>query len=158
MLCAHAMAQELNVRRVWDPAQHPRWLAFEVEGQLQIRPVQYTIARHLMQHMGDVVQLNMGEGKTRVILPMLALHGADGSCVVRSTAVRRHAMHMQLRGCTLLCLLAATAAACVCAASAAATSTSKRQRLQARLLLLGCPCRTDLATANSSCSAHCRCA
>ncbi len=28
-------------------------------------------------------QLNMGEGKTRVILPMLALHWADGSRVVR---------------------------------------------------------------------------
>ena len=80
------MAQELQTRRVWDPARHPRWLAFEVEGQLQIRPVQYTIARHLMEHMGDVVQLNMGEGKTRVILPMLALQGADGSCVVGSAA------------------------------------------------------------------------
>ncbi len=71
------------MRRTWDPAQHPRWLALEVDGQLQIRPAQYTIARHLMKQPGDVVQLNMGEGKTRVILPMLALQGADGSCVVR---------------------------------------------------------------------------
>jgi len=49
---------------------------FEVEQQLQIRGNQYTVAKHLMDNEGDkgaITQLNMGEGKTRVILPMLAL-------------------------------------------------------------------------------------
>jgi hypothetical protein len=35
-----------------------------------------------MDDPGAVVQLNMGEGKTRVILPMLALHWADGQHIV----------------------------------------------------------------------------
>ncbi|GIL75394.1 hypothetical protein Vretifemale_5196 [Volvox reticuliferus] len=74
---------ELLIRRTWDVSQHPQWLVFEVEGQLQIRPEQYTVARHLMLNPGSIAQLNMGEGKTRVILPMLALHLADGSQVVR---------------------------------------------------------------------------
>ncbi|GLC49187.1 thioredoxin-disulfide reductase [Pleodorina starrii] len=78
-----ALIRELLVRRTWNPAQYPQWLVFEVEGQLQIRPEQEAVARHLMSHPGAIAQLNMGEGKTRVILPMLALHWADGSQVVR---------------------------------------------------------------------------
>ena len=71
------------MHRTWDPALHPQWLVFEVEGRLQIRPQQHAIAQHLMAgHPGAIAQLNMGEGKTRVILPMLALHWADGSRVV----------------------------------------------------------------------------
>jgi hypothetical protein len=53
---------------------HPEWLVFEVEQQLKIRRVQYTTAKHLIDNPGTVTQLNMGEGKTRVILPMLQLH------------------------------------------------------------------------------------
>ncbi len=71
------------MHRTWDPAQNPQWLVFEVEGRLQIRPQQHAIAQLLMGHPGAIAQLNMGEGKTRVILPMLALHWADGSRVVR---------------------------------------------------------------------------
>jgi hypothetical protein len=73
------------VRRTWDPQAHPQWLAFEAEGQLQIRPAQHAIAHHLMHNPGAIAQLNMGEGKTRVILPMLALHWGDGRRVVRSS-------------------------------------------------------------------------
>jgi hypothetical protein len=78
--------QELQVHRTWDPAAHPKWLVFEVEGQLQIRPAQYNLAQLLMGRAGSITQLNMGEGKTRVILPMLALHWADGSWLVRTQA------------------------------------------------------------------------
>ncbi|CAE7206919.1 unnamed protein product [Symbiodinium necroappetens] len=70
------MLQELLVSRCWDVQEHPEWLVFEVEGGLQIRPVQYQVAKKLMDDPGSVVQLNMGEGKTRVILPMLILHWA----------------------------------------------------------------------------------
>ena len=45
-------AQELRTRRTWDAAQHPSWLVFEVEGRLQIRPQQYTVAKTLMGHPG----------------------------------------------------------------------------------------------------------
>ena len=74
--------QELLVHRTWDVSLHPEWLVFEAEGQLQIRPDQYTVARHLMDNPGAICQLNMGEGKTRVILPMLALHWAKGDRLV----------------------------------------------------------------------------
>jgi hypothetical protein len=65
------------VSRTWCPDEHPEWLVFEVEGQLQIRPAQHWIARHLISSPGSIDQLNMGEGKTRVILPMLALFWAS---------------------------------------------------------------------------------
>ncbi|KXZ49831.1 hypothetical protein GPECTOR_19g282 [Gonium pectorale] len=78
-----ALIQELQVRRTWDPLRHPQWLVFEAEGGLQIRPQQHAVAAHLLAHPGAIAQLNMGEGKTRVILPMLLLELADGTRVVR---------------------------------------------------------------------------
>jgi hypothetical protein len=65
--------QDLQFSRTFDPERHPEWLVFEVEGQLQIRPNQQWIAQHLLTEQGSIDQLNMGEGKTRVIMPMLAL-------------------------------------------------------------------------------------
>ena len=81
------LLQELLTRRVWDAATHPKWLVFEVVARLQIRPVQYRVARTLMDTPGAVAQLNIGEGKTRVIVPMLVLHWADGATVVRVCAL-----------------------------------------------------------------------
>ena len=66
--------QELQVHRTWSVDEHPEWLVFEAEGLLQIRPKQYSVALDLMQNPGAITQLNMGEGKTRVIIPMLMLH------------------------------------------------------------------------------------
>ena len=77
------LVAELQVVRVWKVEEHLEWLVFEVEGQLQIRPIQYVIARHLIDSPGSIGQLNMGEGKTRVILPMLVLHLAKGDEIVR---------------------------------------------------------------------------
>jgi hypothetical protein len=72
------------VHRTWSVDKHPAWLVFEIEGGLQIRPAQHWVAAYLMEHPGSIVQLNMGEGKTRVILPMLILHWADGTNLVRA--------------------------------------------------------------------------
>ncbi|CAM9681753.1 unnamed protein product, partial [Ectocarpus sp. 8 AP-2014] len=84
---SHAlMQQELLVKRTWDPAEHPIWLAFEADSGLQVRPAQAEVALHMIANPGDIVQLNMGEGKTRVILPLLLLHWAtpsDDAAVVR---------------------------------------------------------------------------
>ncbi|KAF0720233.1 Aste57867_471 [Aphanomyces stellatus] len=66
--------QELETTRTWSVDIYPHWLVFEVEGSLQIRPEQTTIALHLLKEpSGTICQLNMGLGKTRVILPMLVL-------------------------------------------------------------------------------------
>jgi len=69
--------QELSTERIWNLRDHPRWIAFEIEGRLQIRQNQYQIAKTLIDHPGTICQLNMGEGKTRVILPMLIMNWID---------------------------------------------------------------------------------
>jgi hypothetical protein len=75
------------VQRQWSVDDHPEWLVFEMEGGLQIRAAQHRVAACLMEHPGSIVQLNMGEGKTRVILPMLILHWADGHNLVGARSV-----------------------------------------------------------------------
>ena len=78
---------ELRNQRKWSDYQRPHWLAFEVEGQIQIRSEQFVIANHLLKNPGDIVQLNMGMGKTRVILPMLILELHFG---LRDKVMRLH--------------------------------------------------------------------
>lgn len=76
------LIRELLTTREWNVNHHPEWLVFEVESMIQIRNTQYTVAKSLMDSIsvedglvpGLIAQLNMGEGKTRVILPMLALY------------------------------------------------------------------------------------
>jgi hypothetical protein len=65
---------ELRNVRQFCTMEHPYWLVFEFEGLLQVRPEQYAMARHLIDNPGVVSQLNMGLGKTRVVLPMIALY------------------------------------------------------------------------------------
>jgi len=70
----------------WDPMQHPDWLLFEVESGILIRPVQTRVARAMIDPPGGrnrVMQLDMGEGKSSVIVPMVASQLADGSRLVR---------------------------------------------------------------------------
>jgi hypothetical protein len=67
------LIQELLVKRNWSVEDHTEWLVFEVEGCLQIRPKQYEVAKALIDTPGAIVQLNMGEGKTRIIIPLLIL-------------------------------------------------------------------------------------
>lgn len=65
--------RELTSSREWDVVKHPYWLLYEMEQGIRIRPEQYGITHHLIHNHGHIVQLNMGLGKTRVILPMLIL-------------------------------------------------------------------------------------
>ena len=77
----------------WIPSKHLPWLIFELEMNLTIREIQVDVARHMMQSnlstddtkvRNIVMQMNMGEGKTSVIIPMLAL----SLCSPLSTLVR----------------------------------------------------------------------
>ena len=88
LLAAEANTQELErelkeVGREWSVKKHPQWLVFEVEQRLQIRRVQYRITQFCIDNPGAITQLNMGEGKTRIILPMLVLHLAQPKRLVR---------------------------------------------------------------------------
>ncbi|KAJ3085954.1 hypothetical protein HK102_013653 [Quaeritorhiza haematococci] len=75
----------------WSPRDRPEWLLLELEMNVMIRPVQVDVALKMMEPPGNkstVMQLNMGEGKTSVIIPMLAAALADGARMVRLTVLK----------------------------------------------------------------------
>ena len=73
----------------WDPAEFPQWVLFEIENDLLIRPTQATIAKAMINprdfgaRHNAVMQLNMGEGKSSVIVPIVALTLANEEQLVR---------------------------------------------------------------------------
>ncbi|KAI3390839.1 hypothetical protein diail_8557 [Diaporthe ilicicola] len=70
----------------WDPFSSPEWLLMECESGILIRHVQQSIAQLMMvppNSENATMQLNMGEGKSSVIVPMIAAALADGSRLVR---------------------------------------------------------------------------
>lgn len=69
----------------WDPMEYPESLLLEVESGIMIREVQENIASQMRsppQDQNATMQLNMGEGKSTVILPTVASYLADGSRLV----------------------------------------------------------------------------
>jgi len=79
----------------WDPFSRPEWVLLELESDLLIRPIQVKIAEQMMSppvgpdgQKHGIVQLNMGEGKTVVIVPMIALAIADGTRLCRLSVLR----------------------------------------------------------------------
>ncbi|KAL3466547.1 hypothetical protein BJX64DRAFT_284484 [Aspergillus heterothallicus] len=73
----------------WDPMQIPEWLLMEIEGNLTIRARQADVAQRLIEDLANtVLQLNMGEGKTTVITPMVAVRFSDGSTVSRLVVLK----------------------------------------------------------------------
>ncbi|KAH7012087.1 uncharacterized protein B0I36DRAFT_369914 [Microdochium trichocladiopsis] len=81
----------------WDPSKHPEWLLLEIEGAILIRDVQVDIATN-MQNPADgrnaVMQLNMGEGKSSVIVPMLITSLADGDKLMRVLVAKPQSKQM----------------------------------------------------------------
>lgn len=70
----------------WDPEDYPQWLLLEIESNLLIRSEQVQVAREIMfpsSGNNATFQLNMGKGKTSVILPMVALMLADREMLLR---------------------------------------------------------------------------
>ncbi|RAL06801.1 uncharacterized protein BO97DRAFT_447317 [Aspergillus homomorphus CBS 101889] len=68
----------------WDAATRPEWLLLEIENNITIRACQAEVAQRIIcpdPPGNSVLQLNMGEGKTSVITPMVAMVLADGSQV-----------------------------------------------------------------------------
>ncbi|XP_063722629.1 uncharacterized protein LOC134850023 [Symsagittifera roscoffensis] len=58
----------------WVPQEFAEWLILEAEGNFMIRPAQVETAQHMLDppdSKNAVMQLNMGEGKSSVIVPML---------------------------------------------------------------------------------------
>lgn len=82
----------------WDPCNHPDWLLMECEGGILIRQVQQSIAKLMMMPPEDknaVLQLNMGEGKSSVIVPIIAAALGDGSRLVRVIVTKPQVKQMR---------------------------------------------------------------
>jgi hypothetical protein len=65
----------------WSPHEYPETLLLEVESGIMLREVQETIAGYMRSpddNVNTVIQLNMGEGKSGTILPVVAAALADG--------------------------------------------------------------------------------
>lgn len=96
-----AMERELanEPHENWKPCERPEWLVFEIEQNLTIREIQIKVAEHMMNPppiqnattddaKHSVMQLNMGEGKTSVIIPMLAATLANGNQFCQITVLK----------------------------------------------------------------------
>ncbi|EXJ68848.1 uncharacterized protein A1O5_07780 [Cladophialophora psammophila CBS 110553] len=83
--------------RNWDPIDYPESLLLEAETGIIIRDVQEEIAREMRgpQHGNNaVMQLNMGEGKSSVIVPIVAVALADTSRLVRVIVAKPQSKQM----------------------------------------------------------------
>lgn len=70
----------------WMPIDEPDWLLIEVEANILIRPDQVNVARATISPSSgsnSVLQMNMGQGKTSVIVPMVACKLANAERLVR---------------------------------------------------------------------------
>ncbi|RDW72793.1 hypothetical protein BP6252_06700 [Coleophoma cylindrospora] len=83
--------------RNWDPMTFPEWLLLEVESGLLMREVQASIAKHMLSPeagRNSVMQLNMGEGKSTLIVPAVAATLANGQNFVRVFVARPQSKQM----------------------------------------------------------------
>lgn len=75
----------------WDPVRRPDWLLIEIEHNFLIRDIQAGIAKEMIapaMNGNNVLQLNMGEGKSSVIVPIVSAALADGKKLVRVVVLK----------------------------------------------------------------------
>ncbi|KAE8135900.1 hypothetical protein BDV38DRAFT_120045 [Aspergillus pseudotamarii] len=71
---------------IWDYVEFPDWLLLEIDSNMQIRQEQVTVALEMVSPASGcntALQMNMGQGKTSVIMPMVAAALADGHILPR---------------------------------------------------------------------------
>lgn len=81
----------------WNPLEHPDALLLEVESGVMIRANQEQIANEMRIEQSAenvVMQLNMGEGKSSLIVPMVVATLADGSRMVRVIVAKPQSKQM----------------------------------------------------------------
>ncbi|KAL8900129.1 MAG: hypothetical protein Q9207_005838 [Kuettlingeria erythrocarpa] len=82
----------------WDAHEHPDWLLLEIENDLLVRPVQARVALEMIEPSSSrntLMQLNMGEGKSSVIIPLIAAALANGKQISKVVVLRSLARQMQ---------------------------------------------------------------
>lgn len=75
----------------WLPDQYPDWLLMQIEHDFLIRPIQVDVAKAMISpntSTSAVMQLNMGEGKSAVIIPMVATALANEACLPRVVVLK----------------------------------------------------------------------
>ncbi|KAI1744920.1 hypothetical protein F4680DRAFT_455891 [Xylaria scruposa] len=81
----------------WDPYEYPESLLLEIENGILIRDIQQRVAcemRNPPSGENAVMQLNMGEGKSSVIVPIVATSLADGNRLVRVVVAKPQSKQM----------------------------------------------------------------
>ncbi|KAJ8128034.1 hypothetical protein O1611_g5602 [Lasiodiplodia mahajangana] len=81
----------------WDPYEYPESLLLELENDILIRGAQEQIAAQMRNPRSGnnaVMQLNMGEGKSSVIVPIVAASLADTTQLVRVIIARPQSKQM----------------------------------------------------------------
>ncbi|ORY67517.1 uncharacterized protein BCR38DRAFT_407490 [Pseudomassariella vexata] len=90
------MKEVKNVGHSWDPMEFPESLLLEVESGLMIRDVQEKIAAPMRNSSGNsCMQLNMGEGKSSVIVQIVAAVLANGKQLVRVLVAKPQSKQMR---------------------------------------------------------------
>ncbi|TKA76195.1 hypothetical protein B0A49_06950 [Cryomyces minteri] len=87
------LAKELQNqgRQGWCAYNFPDWLLLELENNFTIRAIQARVALEMISPSSNdntVLQLNMGEGKSSVIIPMVAAALANGKQLVRVVVLK----------------------------------------------------------------------
>jgi hypothetical protein len=86
-----AMEQKNAGHGNWQPFDHPDWLLFELDANILLRDQQITVARATIDPSSgsnQTLQLNMGEGKTSAIIPVVAAFLADSRNLMRVVVPR----------------------------------------------------------------------
>lgn len=104
------LSAEIEHRREWEPLDNPDWLLIEIDADFSIRPDQANMAAEMIKPHGNrnsVMQLNMGEGKSSVIVPVVSVSAVNGpkslSRVIVLRSQMRQQFHILRRTVTNLC-------------------------------------------------------
>lgn len=87
------LASEIRPRRnvMWQAKDHIAWLLLQLDFNFLIRPDQYDVAEAMIRPSSatnSVLQMNMGQGKSTIIIPMVVAQLADGDNLARVVVPR----------------------------------------------------------------------
>ncbi|KAJ6555850.1 hypothetical protein B0H19DRAFT_1376856 [Mycena capillaripes] len=77
--------------------QKPEWLLIQIESDFIVRPLQRAVANEMMtpsSKENTILQLNMGEGKSSVIVPLITASLADGKTLARVMVLKPLSVQM----------------------------------------------------------------
>ena len=82
---------QLNSHANWQPNDHTNWLLLQIDFDFRIRADQLEVAQAMLSPDGAtnfVLRMNMGQGKSSVVIPMLVAQLANGKNLVRVVVPR----------------------------------------------------------------------